>query len=118
MTEDEEVFNDFKTKQIEKPGFYVFRWDCGSLGSYERQYEVWSVTHHHLNSYSYGCTSENTRDENTCHDFGIYNWVNSYSVSHGPTHWREMKDNEVEHLKSRLYGYNRPKWQKKGPKLW
>lgn len=110
---------DFKTNPITQSGFYIFYycnpWGISDKIVFKRFYYVSGVTNHckSFNTYSYCVVSPNNRDIKTCHDFGKYEWVNSYSSSGSihPTYWESMNDEQIISFKNKLYQFNRPKWQ-------
>lgn len=90
-------FKKFKNRSITKPGFYVLKYkygpqrfvyatkDDGSNDDWDRSFHV---------------TMINTRDKDTCHDFGEYVWPNHHT-GYGPMEWREMSPQEVVEFKKK-----------------
>lgn len=109
------MFRKFKNRVFDKAGFYVLRFQDKESAQcaghrYEQNREVRVHAEqprlHYSNVYSFFTTTPNTRDRVSCHDFGIYTWVNSYSI-YGPIEWREMTEAEIEEFKKLLYEFDR-----------
>ena len=113
------LFYPFKTHIIQASGFYILR--------YREWTRVWDEPcwleappkHHFRNTYSYHCTTENTRDKDTCHDFGHFMWVNNPwgSGRCGPEEWSEMTYGEAREYGKRLFMFSRPSWAHKNGKV-
>lgn len=100
----------FKDQMFDKAGFYVLGF------SHQEDIFCWcdEPENQYGNVYSFMCITPNTRDKDTCHDFGIYMWPNHYR-GYPPISWRKMNVYEILGFSSQLFQFGRPSWaHKKG----
>ena len=63
------------------------------------------------NRFSFARTTKNTRDENGCHDFLLYEWVNycSFGEWNPAVSWRKQTEDEAASTMADLYQFSRQK---------
>lgn len=105
-------FIKFKDDYPKVPGFYIFRYKEFSQEDRELKVYTGGPHHHYSSVYSYPVTMHNYRDKNTCHDMGMYVWVNSYTI-YGPVEWRKMTVQEALEFSETLFHFGRPSWAHK-----
>lgn len=102
----------FSDQVFDKAGFYVLGFDYKreDLFCYCEKPEL-----HYGKTYSFMCTTPNTRDKDSCHDCGIYQWVNHHR-SYNPICWRKMNVYEILGFSSQLCEFGKPSWAHKNGK--
>lgn len=99
----------FKDEIFIESGFYRLFHKDGTIEDVYVSEKPNDHGYHDSRIRSFFAVTPNTRDKNTCHDFGLYVWVNHYRL-YGPIGWEPMTSTEVEEFKKQLYRFDRPKF--------